>query len=138
MAVKFWMMQSAQLTKIKNKNFNIKWGMRMTADHSEDENLQVTMQLIMSGGNAKGSAVEAIRAAKQGDFATADVKLAAANKFLGEAHDAQTSLLTEEARGHHANVNLLMVHGQDHVMNAITFKDLATEIVDLYKCLADK
>lgn len=31
-----------------------------------------------------------------------------------------------------------MVHGQDHVMNAITFRDLAGEIVDLYKMLATK
>lgn len=26
-----------------------------------------------------------------------------------------------------------MVHAQDHIMNAITFRDLAGEIVDLYR-----
>lgn len=26
-----------------------------------------------------------------------------------------------------------MVHGQDHLMNAITFKDLATEVIDIYR-----
>ncbi|MGI6024906.1 MAG: PTS lactose/cellobiose transporter subunit IIA, partial [Pediococcus parvulus] len=29
------------------------------------------------------------------------------------------------------------VHSQDHIMNAITFRDLAGEIVDLYKRLDD-
>ncbi|ENA0413451.1 PTS lactose/cellobiose transporter subunit IIA, partial [Listeria monocytogenes] len=38
-----------------------------------------------------------------------------------------------EARGEKAEVSLLLVHAQDHLMNAITFKDLAKEIVDLYR-----
>ena len=36
------------------------------------------------------------------------------------------------------NATLLMVHSQDHLMNAITFRDLAGEIVALYKRLAEK
>ncbi|MCT1177712.1 PTS lactose/cellobiose transporter subunit IIA, partial [Pediococcus pentosaceus] len=44
-----------------------------------------------------------------------------------------TGMLTEEAKGNHAKVSLLTVHSQDHIMNAITFRDLAGEIVDLYK-----
>ena len=42
------------------------------------------------------------------------------------------------AQGDHAKVTLLMVHSQDHLMNAITFRDLAGEIVALYKRLAEK
>ncbi|WP_143809497.1 PTS lactose/cellobiose transporter subunit IIA, partial [Oenococcus oeni] len=33
-------------------------------------------------------------------------------------------------------LRLSLVHSQDHIMNAITFRDLAGEIVDLYKKLA--
>ncbi|EGF47440.1 PTS system cellobiose-specific transporter subunit IIA [Lacticaseibacillus rhamnosus MTCC 5462] len=47
-------------------------------------------------------------------------------------------MLTDEANGHHQSVSLLMVHGQDHVMTAITFRDLAGEVVDLYKRIATK
>jgi cellobiose PTS system EIIA component len=47
-------------------------------------------------------------------------------------------MLTAEAQGDHANVTLLMVHSQDHLMNAITFRDLAGEMVDLYKQLSEK
>jgi PTS system cellobiose-specific IIA component len=45
-------------------------------------------------------------------------------------------MLTAEAQGDHAKVTLLMVHSQDHLMNAITFRDLAGEIVALYKRLS--
>ncbi|GEL13453.1 hypothetical protein FC15_GL000218 [Lapidilactobacillus concavus DSM 17758] len=104
----------------------------------EDENLQAIMGLIVNGGNAKSSAMEAIMAAKTGDFAGADAKLKEADVALSEAHNSQTGMLTKEASGDHVKVTLLMVHSQDHLMNAITFRDLAGEIVDLYKKLANK
>lgn len=44
-------------------------------------------------------------------------------------------MLTKEAQGQHAKVTLLTVHSQDHMMNAITFRDLAGEMVDLYELL---
>lgn len=101
-----------------------------------EENMQAVMGLIINGGNAKGSAVEAIRAAKAGDFRHAEAKLTEADHYLIEAHNAQTGMLTEEANGQHTPVTLLMVHSQDHIMNAITFRDLAGEFVDIYKHLA--
>ena len=105
----------------------------MAEEH--DEQLQTVMGLIINGGNAKSSAFEAINAAKKGHFTVADQKLKESDKFLVDAHNSQTSMLTKEANGDHAKVTLLMVHSQDHIMNAITFRDLAGEIVDLYKRL---
>lgn len=104
----------------------------------EEQNLESIMGLIVNGGNAKSAAFEAIYAAKKGDFETADAKLKEADASLVEAHNSQTSMLTQEAQGHHVKVTLLTVHSQDHLMNAITFRDLAGEMVDLYKALAKK
>ncbi|GEP19382.1 PTS lactose/cellobiose transporter subunit IIA [Pediococcus argentinicus] len=101
----------------------------------EEQNMEAIMGLIINGGNAKSSAFEAINAAKEGDFEKADAKLKESDGFLTDAHNAQTSMLTDEANGDHAKVTLLTVHSQDHIMNAITFRDLAGEIVDLYKRL---
>ena len=98
-----------------------------------DDNLQTVMGLIINGGNAKGAAFSAIKAAKIGDFEQANAKLKEADKFLAAAHNSQTDMLTQEVNGQHAPVTLLMVHAQDHLMNAITFRDLAGEMVDLYK-----
>ncbi|GMA45762.1 PTS lactose/cellobiose transporter subunit IIA [Tetragenococcus muriaticus] len=104
----------------------------------EQENMEAVMGLIMYGGNAKSDAMEAIAAAKKGDFETADQKLKDADESLNQAHQSQTSMLTEEAQGKHMDINLLTVHSQDHLMTAIAFKDLATEIIDLYRRLEDK
>lgn len=102
----------------------------------DDETTQVVMGLIMQGGNAKGFAIEAIRAAQAGDFTKAEEQFGLADNALNQAHDIQTKLLTQEAQGNHTPVNLYLVHAQDWLMNGITFIDLAREIVTLYRRLA--
>ena len=97
------------------------------------QNLEAIMGLIMYGGNAKSDAMEAIAAAKSGDFELADKKIADAEEALVHAHHSQTGMLTEEAKGNNMQVTLLTVHSQDHLMTAIAFTDLAKEIIDLYR-----
>ncbi|MDO5079610.1 PTS lactose/cellobiose transporter subunit IIA [Streptococcus minor] len=96
-------------------------------------NLEAVMGLIMHGGDAKGNAVEAIRCAKLGQFDQAKEYLEKANKALNVAHNSQTSLLTQEASGDSVELSLLLVHGQDHLMTALTFIDLAKEVVEVYE-----
>ncbi len=99
----------------------------------EPKDLEVVMGLIMHSGNAKSFAMEAVQAAKKGNFKKAEQKLEEANEELVKAHHAQTGLLTQEASGEKLDVTLLMVHAQDHLMNAITFLDLVKELIDVYK-----
>lgn len=98
-----------------------------------EENLESIMGLIVHAGNAKSDAMEAIQAAKTGDFNLATEKIAQAEASLVEAHHAQTGMLTKEAQGNHMTVTLLTVHSQDHLMTAIVFTDLSKEIIELYK-----
>ncbi|WP_159559820.1 PTS lactose/cellobiose transporter subunit IIA [Streptococcus halichoeri] len=102
----------------------------------KEQDLETVMGLIMFGGDAKGKAAQAITAAKQFDFEQAEQKIQEATQALNQAHKAQTKLLTQEASGDTIRVSLLMVHGQDHLMNAITFIDMAKEMVDVYRQLA--
>jgi len=99
----------------------------------DEQNLEAIMGLIMYGGNAKSDAMEAIAAAKEGNFELADQKIADAEASLVEAHHSQTGLLTQEAQGNHMTVTLLTVHSQDHLMTSIAFTDLAKEIIDIYR-----
>lgn len=101
----------------------------------QEQLLETIMGLIMHGGDAKSSAMEAIYAAKAGNFDEAEEKLNDSDEALGNAHKSQTSLLTQEASGDSVELSLLLVHGQDHLMNAITFKDLAQELIDVYRKL---
>lgn len=91
------------------------------------------MMLIVNAGNAKSLAMEAIQAAKNGDFAQAQEHLKAADAAILEAHHTQTHMLSAEASGEDLPLSLLMVHSQDHLMTAITFLDLAKEIVYLHQ-----
>ncbi|ELU5588350.1 PTS lactose/cellobiose transporter subunit IIA [Clostridium perfringens] len=94
------------------------------------KNMGVIMNLIIYGGNARSNAIEA---AKKGDFKLAKAKILDAESSLLKAHNSQTSLLSEEANGDLTIVSLLMGHGQDHLMTAITFIDLAKEIINVYE-----
>jgi len=94
---------------------------------------EIIFSIILHGGNGKSAAFEAIAAAKQGDFFKARKKLEEAADELAQAHHIQTKLIQSEAKGEKQEVSLLMVHAQDHLMTAMTMKDLAAELVDLYE-----
>lgn len=94
---------------------------------------EIVMQIIVSGGNARSLAMEAIMQAKKGDVDGARKLLAKASDELGSIHKIQTGLIQNEAAGNRTELSLLMVHAQDHLMNAITVKDLAGELVDMYE-----
>ena len=40
---------------------------------------------------------------------------------MHKAHAFQTKLITEEASGNSVEVNVLLIHAQDHLMNAMNF-----------------
>ncbi|MDZ7835104.1 MAG: PTS lactose/cellobiose transporter subunit IIA [Alkalibacterium sp.] len=99
----------------------------------KEQIMEIVMTLIMHGGDARSSSMEAIHAAKDEDYDLARTKLEGADASIKKAHVIQTELLSKEASGEHIEINLLLVHAQDHLMNAMTYRDLAEEMIDLYK-----
>ncbi|WP_436879693.1 PTS lactose/cellobiose transporter subunit IIA [Staphylococcus pseudoxylosus] len=99
----------------------------------QERELEFAMSLIAYSGDAKSHAMEAIIASKKGYFKEAQQKLEKAESSLLEAHHIQTKMLSKEAQGENITMTLLTVHSQDHLMTAITFKDIAQEMIDLYK-----
>lgn len=100
--------------------------------------MEISFQIILYAGNARSSAMEAIAFAKEGKFTEAKEKLEDAKKEINEAHHFQTELIQAEARGEGVDMNVILVHSQDHLMTAMVVKDMAIEFVDLYEKLADK
>ncbi|MCM3399499.1 PTS lactose/cellobiose transporter subunit IIA [Oceanobacillus profundus] len=98
-----------------------------------DNITEIAFQIILYAGNGRSSAMEAIQDAKEGNFEEADQKIAEAGEELTKAHGFQTKLLQEEANGEEANVNVILIHSQDHLMNAMTVRDLAVEFIELYR-----
>lgn len=99
------------------------------------EDYESSFTMISYAGNAKSSAMMAIRAAREGDIDKARELLAAADVDLHAAHQTQTDMLTEEARGHPVKVHIILVHAQDHLTGAMLVRDLAEEFVQLYSRL---
>ncbi|MBR0573772.1 MULTISPECIES: PTS lactose/cellobiose transporter subunit IIA [Pasteurellaceae] len=107
-----------------------------------EELSELAMEIIVNAGAAKSSAMEAIQAAKQENFTTANEHLKSASQFYCEAHKAQTALIRLEAQQAEKNkqliVPLMMVHAQDHLTMALMTQDFARELIDLYHKLEEK
>ena len=101
----------------------------------ENEINQVAMVLIANSGDARSKFMEAIALAKDRYFDQAQDKFDEGKASLRLAHQAQTDLLTQEAGGERVALSLLLLHAQDHLMNAMTVRDFAQELIDLYQRL---
>ncbi|ERI94554.1 lichenan-specific phosphotransferase enzyme IIA component [Clostridiales bacterium oral taxon 876 str. F0540] len=99
---------------------------------------EIIMNLIVNGGDARSRAMMAIHSAKAGEIEKAKEFLEEASEYLHKAHDYQTNLIQNEAAGNKTELSLLMVHAQDHLMNAMTIRDLAQEFVDMYELINNK
>ncbi|PGL73217.1 PTS lactose/cellobiose transporter subunit IIA [Bacillus sp. AFS055030] len=102
---------------------------------TKEELYNLAFQLILHSGNAKSLAMEAMQKAKEGNFDEAEEKLTEADSAFNEAHHVQTDLIQREAGGENVNFPLIMVHAQDHLMNSMTLKDMAREIIELHKLI---
>ncbi|MFJ6412252.1 PTS lactose/cellobiose transporter subunit IIA [Terribacillus saccharophilus] len=94
---------------------------------------EISFQIILYAGNGKANAMEAIQEAKQGNFERADELIKEAGEELSKAHNVQTKLLQEEANGNGNIISVLLIHSQDHLMTAMTVRDLAVEFIELYR-----
>ncbi|NWQ43511.1 PTS lactose/cellobiose transporter subunit IIA [Bacillus sp. EB106-08-02-XG196] len=68
---------------------------------------------------------------RSGQFDKAEQKLNEAKQELNKAHRFQTELIKKESGGDTYDIRIILVHAQDHLMNAMTLKDMAVEIIDL-------
>lgn len=99
----------------------------------------IIMELVVNGGNARSLALEAVEAASQKDFGLAKEKLEACDEALRKAHEFQTDMISAEAGGEGTvPVSLVLVHGQDHLMNAMTVRDLSEQMVRMYSIMFQK
>ena len=103
------------------------------------EGLELTaFQIISAVGTARSAYIEAIQAAKHGQFARAEALIAEGDKAFIEGHDAHAGLLTREAEnGPGSTLSLLILHAEDQLMSAEGFKTIALEFIDAYKLIED-
>lgn len=101
----------------------------------EDNNASeiVSMTIIANSGDARSFAFQALEEAKLGNFDVSDGLMKKSDEAATLAHKAQTELLFAEANGVKQEVNVLLVHSQDHLMTSMLASELIKEIILLYK-----
>lgn len=92
---------------------------------------QIIMGLILNAGDAKQHIYQALKLAKEGNFAESKIEIELADSALLEAHNLQTQFLAQEAGWTRTDISALFIHSQDHLMTSITEINLIKEIIDL-------
>ncbi|MCI1645455.1 MAG: PTS lactose/cellobiose transporter subunit IIA [Olsenella sp.] len=110
---------------------------------SEEENLEATQeaafQIIATVGSAKSQYIEAIQKAKDGDIAGAKALIESGNKDFNEGHTAHLSLLQQSAIDNkNVTFSLILVHAEDQLMQAESFRIIAEDFIDVYEKLNAK
>lgn len=96
------------------------------------------MELIANSGYARSLVFQAIRCAREDqDFAQSETYMQQAQEALSSAHSVQTRLIEMDEGAGKIPVHLVMVHAQDHLMNAIMLMELGREIIALHQKIAD-
>lgn len=95
------------------------------------------MELIASAGYARSLVFQAMHCAREEeDFAQAEQYMQQAQEALSGAHRVQTKLIELDEGSGKIPVHLVMVHAQDHLMNAIMLMEMGREIIALHQKLA--
>ena len=102
----------------------------------KDENRYLDhFSIISTAGTAKSDALEAISKARNGEFDEAHALLKQAEETLNEAHKQMFTMLQDEINGKNIDMNIVAVHGLDHLSMAIVLIDLGKEIINIYQKL---
>lgn len=95
------------------------------------------MELIANAGYARSLVFQAMRSAREEeDFVQAEQYMQQAQEALSGAHHVQTKLIEMDEGSGKIPVHLVMVHAQDHLMNAIMLMEMGREIIALHQKIA--
>jgi Phosphotransferase system cellobiose-specific component IIA len=103
---------------------------------SEDK-YEIPFKIISLAGDSRSKSLEAIEKAKKGDFEDADALVAGATLKMQEAHKFQFDLVTKECNGNPVDMNILLIHAEDHLSMAIETISLAQSFIFLARQVAE-
>ena len=89
--------------------------------------------IITYVGTARSCFIHAVQCAKEGDFKEAEAKMKEGDEAYTEGHHIHADLLAQDARGELNESGLILMHAEDELMSAETFRVLAEEFIAVYK-----
>lgn len=99
---------------------------------SLEEAAALSFRIIAAVGDARSSYIEAIQAAKTGDYEAAQACIERGDASYSEGHALHSDLIQREAAGDATTVCLMLMHAEDQLMSAEAFCILAQEFIDVY------
>ena len=103
------------------------------------DNLEmVAFQIISSVGSARSCYIGAIQAAREGRREESMELIREGKEQFVEGHHIHMDLLAKAAEGEldMGECGLLLMHAEDQLMSAETFRVLAVEFIEVYKKMA--
>lgn len=95
----------------------------------------ICFKMISAVGTAKSMYIEAIHAAKKGEFEKAASLIEEGSNIYAEGHHVHAELIQHAASGEKMEFNLILLHAEDQMMSAEAIKIMAEEFIELYKKL---
>ncbi|KGL41355.1 PTS lactose/cellobiose transporter subunit IIA [Listeria newyorkensis] len=92
-----------------------------------------SFQIIGAVGGARSKITEALQLARQRKFTEAYRKIDEANHYLSEGHKNHVNLIQKEANGEKIPMSMLFIHAEDQFMTTYLLRDIAYEMVELWK-----
>jgi len=104
---------------------------------TKEEVQLISFQVIANAGEAFDAYVQAVKAASEFDFVKSEEMMKSAAQSMVSAHQAQTDLLNAEINGEEIPFSVILIHGQDHLMHAMSYEQNAKDMITLYKKMAE-
>lgn len=102
---------------------------------NQEQIQSVAFEIIFHSGSSRTMIHEAFAMMRNNEFKNAADKLDEANEEVLLAHQSQTALLQQYSSGETINMEIIMVHAQDHLMTTMTLREVALEMLYLYEKL---
>ena len=89
--------------------------------------------IITYVGTARSCFINAVQCAKKGEFQAAKAQMKQGDEAYKEGHHIHADLRAQDARGELNESGLILMHAEDQLMSAETFRVLAEEFIEVYQ-----
>ena len=97
---------------------------------------EMALEIITNVGTARSMYVEAVEAAKTGNFEEAHNLVAEGEKIFVNGHHAHADLVNAKIGVEELQYMFLVMHAEDQLMSAETLKIVCDEVIDMLEAKA--
>ena len=89
---------------------------------TKEELSMVGFEIVAYSGDARSTLLSLLKEMRAGNY-----------ENINLAHQSQTKILQQEARGEDMEMGFIFIHGQDHLMTTILLRDIVDDFINLYE-----